>query len=121
MIDVSNDALDEDDFDTVLSADIEFSGTLVFSKPFMIKGVVSGSIFATGDLFVAEGAVVKAEVRAPSVVISGSVAGNVSATRRVEVKASGKLEGDIIAPEILMESGCSFNGKCTMASPGPSA
>lgn len=117
MIDVRNDTLDEDDFDTVLSSDIEFTGTLVFNKPFMIKGRVTGNIFATGDLLVAQGAVVKAEVRAPTVVVCGSLTGNVSATKRVEVKASGKLDGDIIAPEILMETGCSFNGKCTMASP----
>ncbi len=120
MIDVRNDILDEDDFDTVLSADIEFSGTLVFSKPFMIKGTVSGSIVATGDLCIAEGAVVKAEIRAPSVVISGTVTGNVSATGRVEVKSSGRLDGDITAPEIIMESGCAFNGKCAMVSPSAS-
>jgi cytoskeletal protein CcmA (bactofilin family) len=121
MIDVRNDALDEDDFDTVLSSDIEFSGTLVFNKPFMIKGRVTGSIFATGDLYVAEGAVVKAEVRAPLVVVSGALTGNVSATKRVEVRSSGKIDGDIIAPEIHMETGCSFNGKCSMASPAPSS
>ena len=121
MIDVRNDAMDEDDFDTVLSSDIEFSGTLVFNKPFMIKGRVAGNIFATGDLYVAEGAVVTAEVRAPLVVVAGSVAGNVSATKRVEVRASGKLDGDVIAPEIHMETGCSFNGKCSMANPALSS
>ena len=117
MIDIRNDILDEDDFDTVLSSDIEFSGTLMFDKPFMIKGKVSGKIIATGDLLIAEGAVIDAEVRAPMVVICGSVTGNVSATRRVEVKASGKLVGDIIAPEILMETGCTFNGSCYMNAP----
>ena len=117
MIEMRNDTVDEDDFDTVLSSDIEFSGTLVFDKPFMIKGKVSGKIAATGDLLIAEGAVVEAQVRAPVVIICGSVRGNVSATKRVEVKASGKLVGDIIAPEILMETGCTFNGACVMSSP----
>jgi cytoskeletal protein CcmA (bactofilin family) len=121
MIDVRNETMDEDDFDTVLSADIEFSGNLVFNKPFMIKGRVNGTIFATGDLYVADGAVVKAEVRAPLVVVCGSVVGNVAATRRVEIKASGRLDGDIIAPEIHMETGCQFNGRCSMANPPASA
>jgi len=117
MTDVRNDTLDEDEYDTVLSSDIEFSGILEFDKPFMIKGKVSGKIRATGDLMIAEGAVVSAEVRAPTVVVCGTLTGNVSATKRVEVKASGRLDGDIIAPEILMETGCAFNGTCVMGSP----
>lgn len=120
MIDIRSDALDEEDFDTVLSSDIEFTGTLEFTKPFMIKGAVTGVIRATGDLLIAEGSVVKAEVSAPTVVISGSVTGNVTATKCVEVKASGRLDGDVVAPEIIMESGCSFNGKCTMTGPAAS-
>lgn len=117
MLDTRTDFLDEDDFDTVLSSDIEFSGILKFDKPFMIKGKVSGRIAATGDLLIAEGAVVEAEIRAPTIIICGSVSGNVYAEKRVELKASGCLIGDIIAPEILMETGCTFNGACAMKNP----
>lgn len=119
MIDIRNEQIDEDDFDTVLSSDIEFSGTLQFDKPFMIKGRVSGEIVATGDLLIADGAVVEASVQAPVVVVRGTLVGNVLATVRVEVAASGSLSGDVEAPEILMETGCVFNGACKMT--GPSA
>jgi cytoskeletal protein CcmA (bactofilin family) len=114
MTDVRNETLDEDDFDTVLSPDIEFSGVLVFEKPFLIRGRVSGEINAKGALVVAEGAVVEANVRAPTVIVRGAVQGNIIATERVEISSSGKVVGDITAPEILMETGCIFNGSCTM-------
>ncbi|HCM25514.1 MAG TPA: hypothetical protein DIC34_03015 [Treponema sp.] len=114
MTEIRNDSMDEDDFDTTLSSDIEFSGTLIFSKPFLIKGRVTGEIDAKGFLVIAEGAVVEANVRAPSVIVRGSVRGNVYATDRVEIAASGSLVGNIAAPEIHMEKGCVFNGSCTM-------
>jgi cytoskeletal protein CcmA (bactofilin family) len=48
------------------------------------------------------------------VIIRGFVKGNVNAAEKVEVTVNGKLEGNISAPEIYMESGCVFNGRCTM-------
>ena len=44
--------LEEEDFDTILANDITFSGTIRFSKPFMIKGTVTGLIEATSDLVI---------------------------------------------------------------------
>ena len=32
--------LDEEDFDTILADDISFRGTIKFTKPFMIRGVL---------------------------------------------------------------------------------
>jgi cytoskeletal protein CcmA (bactofilin family) len=114
MTDVHNDALEDEDFDTILSSDIDFSGTLVFEKPFLIRGKVSGEIDSAGLLVVDEAAVVEANINAAKVIIRGSVKGNVSATDKVEITITGKLIGNISAPEILMETGCLFNGHCTM-------
>jgi cytoskeletal protein CcmA (bactofilin family) len=114
MTDVHNDVLEEDDFDTILSEDIDFSGTLNFEKPLLIRGRLSGDIDAQGLLVVDEGAVVEASINASRVVIRGSVKGNVIATERVEMSVTGRLLGNIAAPEIRMETGCVFNGSCVM-------
>jgi cytoskeletal protein CcmA (bactofilin family) len=114
MTDVYNDFLEEADFDTILSPDMEFSGTLHFEKPFLIRGRVSGEINASALLVIDENAVVNATINAPRVLIRGNVKGNVTANQKVEVSMTGKLAGDIVAPEIFMESGCIFNGRCTM-------
>ena len=114
MTDVHNDALELEDFDTVLSPDIEFSGILRFDKPFLIQGKVSGEIDGTNLLLIAEEAVVEAHIKASKVIILGTVKGNVNATDKVEVAISGKLTGNVTAPEITMETGCYFSGRCIM-------
>jgi cytoskeletal protein CcmA (bactofilin family) len=114
MTDVHNDALEDEDFDTILSPDIDFSGTLHFEKPFLIRGKVSGEISAGGLLVIDEEAVVNANINASRVVIRGQVKGDVSAAEKVEVTVTGKLVGNVRAPEIYMETGCVFNGRCTM-------
>ena len=115
MTELHNDILDDDDFDTILSPDIDFSGTLNFEKPFLIRGTVSGVIKAGGLLVVDEKAVVRADINTTRVIIRGFVKGDVTASEKVEVTVSGKLEGNVIAPEIFMETGCVFNGRCTMS------
>ena len=119
MTDVHSDVVHDDDFDTILSEDIEFSGTLNFEKPFLIRGKLSGDIIARGMLVVDEEAVVEANINASRVVIKGSVKGNVFASEKVEVAITGKLIGNVTAPEIFMETGCVFNGRCTMTQKNP--
>jgi cytoskeletal protein CcmA (bactofilin family) len=114
MTDVHNDALEDEDFDTILSEDIDFSGTLIFEKPFLIRGRLSGEINSQGLLVIDEGAVVEANINASKVVIRGSVKGDVTATEKVEISVTGRLTGNITAPEVFMETGCVFNGRCAM-------
>jgi cytoskeletal protein CcmA (bactofilin family) len=114
MTDIHNDVLEDEDFDTILSSDIDFSGTINFEKPFLIRGRVSGEIAATSLLVVDEAAVVDANINASAVVIRGVVTGDVYAAEKVEITTTGKLTGNVTAPEIYMETGCIFNGRCTM-------
>jgi cytoskeletal protein CcmA (bactofilin family) len=114
MTDVHNDVLEDEDFDTILSADIDFSGTLNFEKPFLIRGKLSGEIVAQGLLMIDETAVVEADIYASKVIIRGSVTGDITAAEKVEISGTGKLAGNIVAPEVFMEAGCLFNGSCTM-------
>jgi cytoskeletal protein CcmA (bactofilin family) len=114
MADVHSDSLEDDDFDTILSGDIDFSGILNFEKPFLIRGRVSGEIQAKDLLVIDEDAVVNADINTSRVVIRGFVKGDVTATEKVELTVTGKLEGNVTAPEIFMETGCVFNGRCKM-------
>ena len=119
MTDVYNDFMEDADFDTILSPDIDFTGTLHFEKPFLIRGRVSGEINATGLLVIDENAVVNANIRALRVLIRGQVKGDITAVEKVEVTITGKLVGNVTAPEIYMETGCVFNGRCTMVGKNP--
>jgi cytoskeletal protein CcmA (bactofilin family) len=119
MTDGYNDFLEDSDFDTILSPDIDFSGTLHFEKPFLIRGKVSGEINTSGLLVIDENAVVNANINALRVLIRGQVKGDVTAVQKVDITLTGKLAGNITSPEIFMESGCIFNGRCTMIGKSP--
>jgi cytoskeletal protein CcmA (bactofilin family) len=120
MTDIHNDVLEDEDFDTILSGDIDFSGILKFDKPFLIRGKVSGTIDAGGLLVIDESAQVEANINASRVIIRGTVKGDISVTEKVEIAAAGKLTGNITAPKgrFFMETGCTFNGNCTMIDGG---
>ena len=83
----------------------------------MIKGKFKGDIKADGALYVDTNADVEARLEANIVSLKGKVKGNVYAYTRVELYSCSSVDGDITAPDVVMESGCRFNGICTMKSP----
>ena len=106
--------IDEQEIDTILADDIDFTGELSFNRPLMIKGIFKGNIKASGDLYIGESAEVEARVEANIVSLKGRVKGNILAFTRVELFATASVDGDITAPDVIMESGCRFNGICSM-------
>ncbi len=117
MTEVQITTIDEDQLDTVLALDVEFAGEMIFSKPLMIKGKVSGIVRSESDLYIDEKAVVEADILANIVSVKGSVKGNISAREKVELFACASVDGDVTAPQITMETGCRFNGACRMVAP----
>lgn len=110
----ANFDFDDEVFDTVLEENITFTGTIKFTKPFMIKGVVRGNIIATSDLVIDTNARVAANIKAQRVLIRGAVRGNVIANSLVRVFTTGELVGDISAGNVVLDPGSNFCGKCTM-------
>jgi cytoskeletal protein CcmA (bactofilin family) len=106
--------VEEAALDTILAEDIDFTGELSFEKPLMIKGRFEGTIHASGDLYVENGAHVEALVEANLVSLKGELKGNINARSRVELFATSRVDGDITSPDLVMESGARFNGICTM-------
>ncbi|MBR6914164.1 MAG: polymer-forming cytoskeletal protein [Treponema sp.] len=109
--------LEDDDFDTILADDIKFKGNIKFTKPFMIRGTVTGKISATSDLVVDSGAVVTADISASRVLVKGRVEGNIVAERIVRVSSSGCVVGDVTSEQVVLEPGSKFSGRCTMTIP----
>lgn len=114
MVDVQSGAVDEETLDTILAADVDFSGELTFKEPLMIKGRVSGTVRTESDLHIDEKAVVEADIFACNVTVRGTLKGNIQATGKVELFASCRMDGDIHAANVTMEQGSRFNGICTM-------
>ncbi|MCX7881905.1 MAG: polymer-forming cytoskeletal protein [Brevinematales bacterium] len=112
--------IDESMIDTVLADDIDFQGTMRFNKSLMIKGRFEGKIEATGHLIIGPKAVINADVKAGVVTNYGQINGNVEGLERVELLHNAKLTGDIKTPDLIIETGCMFNGNCTMVAKQPS-
>jgi cytoskeletal protein CcmA (bactofilin family) len=113
--------IDESMIDTVLADDINFQGTMKFSKSLMIKGKFEGQIDATGHLIIGPAAVVNASIRAGVITNYGQINGNVEGTERLELFNNARLTGDVKTPELIIESGCHFNGNCAMTHSKPAA
>jgi cytoskeletal protein CcmA (bactofilin family) len=99
---------------TVFSKDTEFYGDLTFKKSLQINGYFEGEIISDGYLVVGEGAEVKANIRAKTVIINGTVHGNIEAVDKLEIQTSGKLYGNIRTSKLKIADGVVFEGKCEM-------
>ncbi len=104
-----------------LGSESSIEGTLRFTGQARLDGSFKGQIEGDGFLLIGPAARIEGDIFATDVVISGEVTGQVVASRRLEMKAPGKLVGDISAPLVVMDEGVSFEGHCTMASPGQPA
>lgn len=111
-----NRGIEEKDIDTVLAEDIDFSGTMKFQNSLMIKGKFDGQIDAVGHLILGPNAIVKATIRAGIVTNYGKIIGNVETIKKLELLKGAELNGDVKTPDLIIESGCIFNGKCSMTS-----
>ena len=103
---------------TVLGKDMEFYGDLSFKKSIQINGYFEGEITSSdGFLVVGEGATVKANIKARTVILNGTVHGNIEATERLDIQPLGKLYGNIRTAKLKIADGVVFEGKCEMVKP----
>lgn len=103
---------------TIIGQGTTFVGEIKSKGTIRIEGVVTGLVHSDDTVVVQESGHVKAQITAGQVIISGEVHGNVSALERIEITAQARLFGDIMAPRISIAEGVTFEGKCTMKSPG---
>lgn len=100
--------------DSRLGADTRFSGRLRFAGSVTISGTYEGEIEAGGFLYIQDGAMVTADVRAQRIVIGGRVQGNVEATTEVEMLPGCVVHGNVKAGRIRIADGVVFEGRCEM-------
>ena len=99
---------------TVLGKDTDLNGELSFKKSLQINGKFEGEIVSGGYLVIGEGAEIKANIKAKTVIINGKVTGNVEATSKLEIQEKGQLFGNIRTAKLRIADGVVFEGKCEM-------
>jgi cytoskeletal protein CcmA (bactofilin family) len=100
---------------TVIGADTEITGDLVFSGGLHLDGTVKGSLKADphGDstLTLSEQGTIEGDVRVPNVVLNGVVVGDVYASKRVELAPKAKVQGTVYYNMLEMALGAEVNGQ----------
>lgn len=100
---------------TTFGTETEFRGVLKFRDTLCIKGRFSGSIDATGPLFVEKGASVDADrISVTSLTVAGTVVGTVFAVDKVEMLGGAIVRGDVSAARLRISDGVVFDGQCSM-------
>lgn len=96
---------------SVLSSEVEITGTVKASGSIRIDGKLDGELTCAGDAVIGKGATIKGNITVNSISVAGTVNGNIVAKDRIEMKSSAKLMGDIKAKRLAVEDGVTFIGK----------
>lgn len=100
---------------TLVGADTEIHGDLIFKGGLHLDGVVKGDVKVADDalavLTVGIGATIEGNVYVPNIILDGKVIGDVHATEIIELAPNACVNGDIFYNRIEMAMGAEVNGK----------
>jgi cytoskeletal protein CcmA (bactofilin family) len=99
---------------TRLGPNTRLKGILRFKESVTISGKFEGQIDSDGYLYIEDGAVVEADVKAQSIIVAGVVRGNIIASEQLEMLPSGKIYGNVKTAKLRIADGVVFEGKCEM-------
>lgn len=106
-----------DDTYSVIDRHSSFDGTFRADRDLRIDGEVKGSIQCQGTLFVAEGAVVSANIDAENVTVAGDLNGEILCRGRLQMLPSGRVRGKIATETLVIAEGAYYEGELEMTRP----
>ena len=99
---------------TVVGPETAIKGEINSQESIRIEGVFEGIIRAQGEIFVGEGATVKAQIFGRRVVVAGEVTGNVEAINGLEITGTSRVYGDVIGDRLIIDEGAVYKGNVKM-------
>ena len=107
----SGDGFNETSF---IDPDSSVEGTIRTDRDLRVEGSVSGTIECDGVLFVAEGAIVDAEIDASTIIVAGEMSGTVRCRGRLEIQSTGIVRGDVKTGALVIQEGARYEGQIAM-------
>jgi cytoskeletal protein CcmA (bactofilin family) len=81
-----------------------------------IQGLVEGTVEVVGNLIIAEGATVKADISAHAIQVWGMVEGTITASDKLEIWHTGRVFADVEVSALHIDDNAVFRGKCVIRS-----
>lgn len=103
-----------DRVDTIIGKDTRFKGTLQAIATLRIDGHFEGEIDTQGDVFIGEGGIAKATIKARNCIVSGEISGDIVVEQKLEIASTGKIVGNIKCENLIIGEGAVFSGICEM-------
>jgi cytoskeletal protein CcmA (bactofilin family) len=76
-----------------------------------VEGSISGDVAVKGQLVVAEGGDIVADVQAGSVIVEGAIEGDIIATAAVAIRSTARVSGALKGSSVSIEEGASVSGR----------
>ena len=99
---------------SVVSESTSIRGKVHGEGDLEVRGRIEGEVDVTGELVIADGAMLKASLRGGRVVIRGAVVGDVSATEAIVLEETARVVGNLTAERIAIALGAQIRGELAM-------
>ena len=100
--------------DTIIGANAQFTGNVVFTAKLRISGTVKGNIESNDDtdaeVLVDANGLVEGDLIAPTITLRGEVNGNVHSSAKIIIDASALITGNVYYDILEMHGGATVNG-----------
>ena len=100
--------------DTIIGANAQFTGNVVFTQKLRISGTVKGNVESNDDsdaeVLVDANGLVEGDLIAPTITLRGEVNGNVHSSAKIIIDASALITGNVYYDILEMHGGATVNG-----------
>ena len=100
--------------DTIIGANAQFTGNVVFTQKLRISGTVKGNVESNDDsdaeVLVDANGFVEGDLIAPTITLRGEVNGNVHSSTKIVIDASALITGNVYYDILEMHGGATVNG-----------
>ena len=100
---------------TYLGKNLKINGNISGEGSLIMLGQFEGEFDIKGQLKIAQGAVIKGNIKATGVSINGLVNGSVEASERILLDTTASMKGRLVTPKISIQDGAVFDGELQMS------
>ena len=89
-------------------------GEILSDGDFRIDGTLEGSIKTDGKVVVGKEGSIIGKVSCSNADVEGNINGNLFVSNTLSLRSSSVIDGDVSIGKLIVESGATFNAKCSM-------